>query len=206
MRAQDLVAGSVIVILACAGPKCWSASFDCGSSELTIIEKSICGDGTLSALDSRLASRYSTLKDAASALENWRLVAEERAWIADRDLCSTTECLLDSYTKRIADLSPGNAMTAMGNPDTHTSESVATPRAAQNPADVSVSGGAAMSGTTTAAVGASAHSETPTPTPSQAAGNSGSSETVLGWAILAGMFLLLCIVSQRFRRNFLSGG
>jgi uncharacterized protein len=85
-------------------------SFDCrnGFSEnektLTPTDKMICDNETLSHMDFALSSNYNAIKSVGNEQENGRLQSAQSAWMKQRDTCKTTECLLDSYTKRITEL------------------------------------------------------------------------------------------------------
>jgi uncharacterized protein YecT (DUF1311 family) len=78
-----------------------SASFDC-SNAVTAVDKAICVDAELSALDDRLAGAYKQALDQAS---KDTVTASQRAWIEARNRCVDKRCLRRSYERRIEELS-----------------------------------------------------------------------------------------------------
>lgn len=75
-------------------------SFDCVKAS-TQIEKTICTDEKLSLLDVTLAYNYESIK---SSMKNERLSVDQRTWLKQRNTCTTAECLIDAYTRRIDEL------------------------------------------------------------------------------------------------------
>jgi len=88
-----------------------SASFDCGKAA-TAVEKSICRDSGLSALDEELSRLY---KQALSRTPNPQaLKAEQRQWLkTERNRCSDGDCLHRAYNGRIEALSDAPKPTAI---------------------------------------------------------------------------------------------
>lgn len=85
-----------------AGP-----SFDCGKASATV-EKLICADAELAALDRRLAAVYAEAEGKAGApVPSW-LRAEQRGWVKGRDDCwkapEPRSCVQDEYQRRIVEL------------------------------------------------------------------------------------------------------
>ncbi len=83
-----------------------AAGFDCAKAG-TRVERMICADPALSALDAQLARAY---RDGARrTAEPERYIREQRAWLKARDVClahgDATACLHDHYTRRIQALS-----------------------------------------------------------------------------------------------------
>ena len=87
-------------------------SFDCSKASTTV-EHSICGSEDLSALDRDLATAYRSAKcDLASgSADQEMLLVEQRLWNKERanacpenDLGQKTDCLIELYTHRIAEL------------------------------------------------------------------------------------------------------
>ena len=77
------------------------ASFPCEKAG-TKIERMICADATLAELDVTLAARYKSemmLSDDKDLSKR-----EQRAWIKERNQCSTPQCVADSYKNRIDEL------------------------------------------------------------------------------------------------------
>jgi|GEM_PF-6146447 len=79
-----------------------AASFDCGKAATTN-EKAICTDKALSDLDSLLAQTYRTVvaKSRSDKRLAEYLVRGQKAWLSDRDSCSTVTCLRAKYEERI---------------------------------------------------------------------------------------------------------
>ena len=103
---QQLV-GLVIIL---SGTRAWSAapetisaaqgaSFDCGRAS-TRIERLVCSDGELAALDGYLAAAYQQRLTQAADTEPLR--AAQRAWLRDvRNRCETAACLQAAYAQRL---------------------------------------------------------------------------------------------------------
>jgi uncharacterized protein len=78
-----------------------AASFACGKAS-TFVEKSICSNKTLGALDEALAENYgyvlaSDIGDGARK----HLRESQRAWIKERDKCTTAYCVEALYRERV---------------------------------------------------------------------------------------------------------
>lgn len=90
------------MLLIAAGSVAHAASFDCAKAATTI-EKQICADHQLSALDQQLAQSY---KDSRTNSANADLLkSEQRAWLVTvRNRCENAECLRQAYSDRISAL------------------------------------------------------------------------------------------------------
>jgi uncharacterized protein len=82
-----------------------AASFPCDKAR-SAIEKAICADADVSALDEHLGQYYSAarsvLKSAASCL-----ASDQRNWLrTQRDACKDAACLRQAYLQRLAELDP----------------------------------------------------------------------------------------------------
>lgn len=80
-----------------------AASFDCKRA-VTSIEKAICNDNELSALDEKLADTYKNLKSRFPEFVQSNLKLTQKEWLKTRDrLCSAAKmgCLKYQYTYRI---------------------------------------------------------------------------------------------------------
>jgi uncharacterized protein len=86
-----------------------AASFNCSTAGLTRNEQTICGDASLSALDSKLGALYSLAKNNASDSDKAAILTTQKAWVARRNQCTNTVCLVDAYNARIAQLSSAPA-------------------------------------------------------------------------------------------------
>jgi uncharacterized protein len=81
----------------------FGASFDCAKAS-NLVEKTICADKQLSALDETLAVAYK--KAASIAGEAQAVKVRQRAWLnEERNKCQDATCLNSAYTKRLAELS-----------------------------------------------------------------------------------------------------
>jgi uncharacterized protein YecT (DUF1311 family) len=79
-------------------------SFNCAKAS-TPAEYSICGDGTLSALDARVGEIYRYLQNSVSASTFAGVRKDQRKWIAKREACQASVACLDAiYRQRIAEL------------------------------------------------------------------------------------------------------
>ena len=80
-----------------------AASFDCNKAS-TAVEREICSNTQLSALDIKLSNLYRSMLNQSSEKELFR--STQRKWLGDRNKCATdTACLISSYTTRINQLS-----------------------------------------------------------------------------------------------------
>lgn len=92
----------LFLFAALCGSSALAASFDCNAASHGL-ERLICSDPRLSALDKTLADRYA---HALAALDTpaarTRFVAEQRTWLkTSRGLCDDVACLLRAYDTRI---------------------------------------------------------------------------------------------------------
>jgi uncharacterized protein len=79
-----------------------AASFSCAQTA-TPIERQVCGDTNLSALDEKLATAYKRVLELSPAPEDTKEV--QRRWVrGHRDQCKTVECLAGAYNSRIQEL------------------------------------------------------------------------------------------------------
>src|SRR5688572_27435881 len=87
------------VLLAVAPPAAEAQSFDCRKAA-TAVEKMICADAGLSALDEQMANAF------AMARDYFDLNAISQAeWLKTvRNRCASTACLKDAYEARISHL------------------------------------------------------------------------------------------------------
>ncbi len=71
-------------------------SFDC-NGPLSRVEAQICRDPEVAALDRRLAADYARAVDAATPDQRQRLTNLGRQYIADRDRCTSRDCVIQAY-------------------------------------------------------------------------------------------------------------
>jgi uncharacterized protein len=79
----------------------FGASFDCKKAS-TSIEKQICEDATLGKLDEALSENYRNMMASPigdGAIKD--LKATQRKWVAERNKCTTKECVVAAYRKRV---------------------------------------------------------------------------------------------------------
>jgi uncharacterized protein len=92
------------VLVAIAGPAP-AASFDC-TKAATPVEKQVCADPELGALDERLAAAFKALGDEQTGNERGRRAPrsdDQRRWLREvRDRCADAACLRKAYADRIA--------------------------------------------------------------------------------------------------------
>jgi len=92
----------VAVLLAGAAQ---AASFPCEKAR-TAVEKTICGNPELSALDEHLGRYYAAARAALKPADSC-LVGDQRNWLrARRDACKDAGCLRQVYLQRLAELDP----------------------------------------------------------------------------------------------------
>jgi uncharacterized protein len=80
----------------------YSTSFDCVKAR-SVVEKSICSNASLSALDDQLTTLYSKVfKSSSTQIE---LKKQELDWIKTKlNVCTTVDCISVAYISRIAEL------------------------------------------------------------------------------------------------------
>ena len=100
-RTYAIVLPVVFLLLLSHAARVSAASFDCAQT-LTKIEKQICGDPALSALDERLAAVYAKATEASDSSST--LKVEQRRWLVERNRCADTACIKNAYTARLAQL------------------------------------------------------------------------------------------------------
>ena len=94
-----MIRSAVALVLAFAAGGSMAASFDCKKAS-SYAEKAICSDGYLTKVDEILSGSY---RKAISQTENPdRLRELQRAWIAERDQCTTQKCLDKSLGERVS--------------------------------------------------------------------------------------------------------
>jgi uncharacterized protein/Tfp pilus assembly protein PilZ len=80
----------------------FGTSFDCAKAK-TNVEKMICSDAELSALDENLSKAF---KEALKSTDDKeQLKKEQFAWMKERDKCKSNECLQEHYNNQIQTLS-----------------------------------------------------------------------------------------------------
>ena len=91
------------LLAALLGGQTLPAGFDCAKAT-TRVEKTICGDAELSALDGWLTRFYLAALDRLN--QSSCLKSDQRAWLADsRNRCQDAVCLRAAYLQRLAVLS-----------------------------------------------------------------------------------------------------
>jgi TonB family protein len=90
----------------------FETSFDCRASSLGLVERAICADRGLAAMDVEMSQLYQSVRDSADPLSREELVAEQRDWLADRRRCADIpfpqDCIANEYrarTRRLRQLS-----------------------------------------------------------------------------------------------------
>ena len=79
----------------------FGASFDCAQAK-TDVEKMICSDTALSALDESLSTVWE--EALHNAKDKKQLKRAQLQWIKERDRCATGSCIGERYRERISDL------------------------------------------------------------------------------------------------------
>ncbi len=77
-----------------------AASFDCAKAK-TQVENIICANSTLSGLDDAVNAAY---KAAIAADDRESAIREQRAWLKERNGCTSAECIQRLYTGRLKEL------------------------------------------------------------------------------------------------------
>jgi uncharacterized protein len=102
-----LAGGALIAASAARAASSPLASVDCATTTGPV-EKTICGDEALAALDAKLVSVYAAASKAAGPDQRNRLAAEQQGWLQERGRCAGAQdaaaCIRERYVNRIADL------------------------------------------------------------------------------------------------------
>jgi len=98
------------VLLSPVAPKAASGK-TCGTGPW--IERTLCGNASLKALDAQLTATYRAARSSASAEGKEQILEAQLAWLGRRDACEgqsdPANCLADAYRSRIAEVSSGAA-------------------------------------------------------------------------------------------------
>lgn len=82
------------------------AGFDCSKAS-SKIEKRICAEPALAALDLQLSQVYADAQSETAGVDGESgeridpLAKEQKIWLKKRDLCKTNTCIKQAYQKRI---------------------------------------------------------------------------------------------------------
>ncbi len=91
--------------------------FDCAKAT-SEVEKLLCRDAALAALDRELAAQYQKVLAATRGEERERLTAVERGWVKGRDECwkddQARRCIEEAYRTRLAELRIGEGARPAG--------------------------------------------------------------------------------------------
>jgi uncharacterized protein len=77
-----------------------AASFDCRKAS-TLVEQEICNNPYLSKLDDVLSQNYKSMMESDFGNTKQFLRSQQRQWLAERNQCRTTQCLINLYRLRI---------------------------------------------------------------------------------------------------------
>ncbi len=102
----------LLAVLLIMPPLAHATSFDCKKAS-TFVEKAICANPLLGKLDDALTDNYkgmlaTDLGDGGASLKK-----EQRAWLAQRNKCTTEKCLIDLYRKRVDDVCDAPVVTGI---------------------------------------------------------------------------------------------
>ncbi|WP_024973486.1 lysozyme inhibitor LprI family protein [Ralstonia pickettii] len=102
----------LILALLIASPIAHATSFDCKKAS-TFVEKTICASPLLGKLDDALKENYDAMLATDLGDGGASLKKEQRAWIGQRNKCTTEQCLVDLYRKRVDDVCEAPVVTGM---------------------------------------------------------------------------------------------
>ncbi|MFC0712014.1 MliC family protein [Azorhizophilus paspali] len=98
--------------------------YECGENLSDVLEKTICTDQDLTALDRKMAEVYAAARNGESAGNPAGLEEQQQDWIESRDACEKSaeppECLRESYRRRIAELQARHALVPLSGTFTYT--------------------------------------------------------------------------------------
>jgi len=92
-----------LTFLALSGCPAFAASFNCQQAR-TLVEFSVCAYPELSTLDQRLETAYRQRLAHATAPDTAEQARQYKAWLFDRNRCTTLNCLMDVYAARAESL------------------------------------------------------------------------------------------------------
>lgn len=84
-------------------------SFDCAKSS-SAVEHMICGNQDLAELDQEMAVAYRRAFNTSSMA--WALRDTQQAWIKNRNICTSTQCVGNAYKNRIIELNRSHSQPA----------------------------------------------------------------------------------------------
>ncbi|MFL9922088.1 lysozyme inhibitor LprI family protein [Paraburkholderia fungorum] len=102
----------LLVALLIVSPLAHATSFDCKKAS-TFVEKTICASPALGKLDDALTDNYNAMLATNLGDGGASLKKEQRAWIAQRNKCTTDQCLIDLYRKRVDDVCDAPVVTGV---------------------------------------------------------------------------------------------
>lgn len=102
----------LILALLIVSPLAQATSFDCKKAS-TFVEKTICASPLLGKLDDALTENYSAMLATDLGDGGASLKKEQRAWIGQRNKCTTEQCLIDLYRKRVDDVCEAPVVSGM---------------------------------------------------------------------------------------------
>jgi uncharacterized protein YecT (DUF1311 family) len=98
-----VAAGFFFVEMRRSAPHPWKPGFDCRLAS-SKVESWICDNEELSQVDAELNIIYDTVRKPIGLEDQKRLEDEERIWVADRNTCSSFDCIKKHYDGRISTL------------------------------------------------------------------------------------------------------
>ncbi|MBV8272946.1 MAG: DUF1311 domain-containing protein [Cupriavidus sp.] len=102
----------LILALLIASPLAHATSFDCKKAS-TFVEKTICASPILGKLDDALTENYNAMLATDLGDGGASLKKEQRAWIGQRNKCTTEQCLENLYRKRVDDVCEAPVVSGM---------------------------------------------------------------------------------------------
>jgi uncharacterized protein len=91
----------IVVLCFVLMPSARAAAFDCNKAS-TFAEQAVCSDSRLTAMDDELGRLYKAA--LASSPQKEALKTDQKAWLASRDRCKDSDCIMKAYSDRIAAL------------------------------------------------------------------------------------------------------
>ena len=76
-------------------------SFPCGGGNLTTVERIICSNAPLGALDQQVAASFNRALARGTADADRQLRFDQQSWINQRNACADVACVTSLYVKRL---------------------------------------------------------------------------------------------------------
>lgn len=92
----------IILPLMVSADQFYKTSYDCTKTQENSVEWKVCKDVKLAALDQTLSNKYTSIKRLGGLTQE--IKQEQRSWLKEKNRCTTTSCISDTYQSRVSEL------------------------------------------------------------------------------------------------------